>query len=105
MKLLVVEFKVVSYEYFMFDMQEYELFDLMELLPIARKQDNEMMRNIMWASLKPYLKNKSLTADELFPLKTDYHEEKEVDPILTVEEQQYYRERYKNIRLEKVDGK
>ncbi len=49
----------------------YELFDLLELVPYSSSISNNQMRYIVWASLKPYLKNKNITPDELMPFVTD----------------------------------
>lgn len=52
-------------------LQLYELYDLLDLLPWSSAVSNNQMRYIVWASLKPYLKKKSTTPSELFPLPTD----------------------------------
>lgn len=49
----------------------YELFDLLELVPYSSSISNNQMRYIVWASLKPYLKKKNITPDELMPFVTD----------------------------------
>lgn len=49
----------------------YELFDLLELVPYSSTISNNQMRYIVWASLKPYLKKKNITPDELMPFLTD----------------------------------
>lgn len=70
-RLLVVENKLVSYQYFMDEMMQHELLDLVEVLPWANKHSNEQMRYIIWSQLKPYLKNQRLTPEKLLPLFTD----------------------------------
>ena len=49
----------------------YELYDLLELVPYSSSISNNQMRYIVWASLKPYLKKKNITPDELMPFITD----------------------------------
>lgn len=70
LKILVVENKIIDYQYFMDEMQQYEVNDLMELVPWANKASYDQMRRIMWASLKPYLKD-GVSPERLMPLYTD----------------------------------
>lgn len=53
------------------ELQLYELHDLLDVLPWSIAASNNQMRYIVWASLKPYLKKKSITPAELLPLSTD----------------------------------
>lgn len=73
LKLIVVENKLVSFEYFMDEMQLYELYDLLDLIPWANKHSYEQMRFMVWATLKPYLKKKDIGPEKLLPLYTDSH--------------------------------
>lgn len=75
LKLLVVEHKIVDYQYFMDDMEIYEVFSLLELIPWANKISYDQMRYNVWASLKPYLKNQDITPERLIPLYTDHAHE------------------------------
>ena len=70
-RLLVVENKVVDYQYFIDEMSQYEIFDFIEVLPWANKTSYEQMRFIMWAQLKPYLKKQQITPEKMLPLYTD----------------------------------
>lgn len=82
-------------------LQDYELYDLLELTPWSSKLQKEIMRNEMWASLQPYLKNRNTTPKDLFPLSTDENDKIVVgETNLSDEEINNYREIYKNIRLE-----
>lgn len=78
MRLLVVDYKLIGYEYFMDSMQEYELLDLQEMIPYAYRQSLEQTRLMMWSCLTPYLKNKNTTAKDLLPLVTDENYKYEV---------------------------
>ena len=53
------------------EMQEYEVNILMKNINISSKQEWERTRYIIWASLKPYLKRKSMTPQELLPMAWD----------------------------------
>lgn len=88
MKLLVVEHKLIDYEYFMDSMQQYEIVDLLELIPWASRTSYEQMRYIVWAQLKPYLKNKKLTPDQLIPLITDKTEDEDEEEVPKLTEQE-----------------
>lgn len=62
---------MVSYEYFMDEMQEYEIDILVENLPYCEQAEWLRTRYIVWSNLKPYLKKKSMSPSELFPLPFD----------------------------------
>lgn len=63
-------------------MEHYEAEMLMNNMIYSNKDEWERARLLMYASLKPYLKNRSMTPQELLPLPTDeeakeiYEEEK-----------------------------
>lgn len=78
LKRLVIESKLIDYQYFMDNMQYYEIFLLSDLLPWASKQQLEQTRILLWGSISPYLK-KHKSAEEIMPLYTDkdYDIEKE----------------------------
>jgi hypothetical protein len=63
-------------------MEHYEAEMLMNNMIYSNKDEWERARLLMYASLKPYLKNGSMTPQELLPLATDedakeiYEEEK-----------------------------
>lgn len=67
---MVIEYKIVTYEYFLDRMQPYEIQPLIDMLPWANKQSLEQTRLLLWGSLSPYLKHKK-TAEQMMPLKTD----------------------------------
>lgn len=71
LKLLVFEYKLVDYQYFMDEMQDYEIPILIENLSVSQKTNWIHTRYLMWSSLKPYLKKKSMTPSDLFPLPWD----------------------------------
>ena len=78
LKRLVIESKLIDYQYFMDHIQYYEIFLLSDLLPWANKQQLEQTRILLWGSISPYLK-KHKSAEEIMPLYTDkdYDIEKE----------------------------
>lgn len=78
LKRLVIESKLIDYQYFMDHIQYYEIFLLSDLLPWASKQQLEQTRILLWGSISPYLK-KHKSAEEIMPLYTDkdYDIEKE----------------------------
>lgn len=86
LKSIVVENKLVSYEYFMDEMQMYELYDLIDLIPWANKTTYEQMRYMVWATLKPYLKQKDITPEKLLPFYTDNHTTERVEHDLSMKE-------------------
>ena len=100
LRILVVENKLIDYQYFMDEMQHYEIFDLLELVPWANKVSYEQMRYMVWASLKPYLKQKTITPEKLLPFYTDTHRSEEIVPEFT---EQQIEEMRKNI-LEKYSN-
>jgi len=53
------------------DIETYEIFELIQLIPWANKISYEQMRYNVWASLKPHLKNDKITPERLLPLYTD----------------------------------
>lgn len=100
MKLLVVEHKLVDYQYFMDEMQQYEIFDLLELIPWANKTSYEQMRYMIWAVLKPYMK-KQYTPEKIFPLYTDRHRSEVVEPEMTTEQMNELKEHILSLYKEK----
>ena len=83
-KSLVVYHKIVSHQYFLDEMQIPDLVIATKYIEYAEVAQWECTRQIMLCQLKPYLKKKNLTAQELLPLCSDitYEREKttEVDP-------------------------
>lgn len=67
-KLVVFEYKVISYELFMDHLSDWELETIIQFLPYSIRQEWNMTRNLMLAALKPYLKDKSITPEKLVPL-------------------------------------
>lgn len=52
-------------------MEHYEAEMLMDNMNYANKDEWERTRLLMYSALSPYLKNKSMTPEELLPLSTD----------------------------------
>lgn len=70
-KILVVMHKVISYEYFMDEMQTPEIGLMTKYLEYAEVQSWAQTRQIMLATIRPYLKKRNLTVSELLPLPID----------------------------------
>lgn len=99
--MLVVEHKVISYDYFMDRLQEYEVHLLIDYLPWCNKVDWEQTRMILWGVLSPYLKQKK-TPDKILPLPTDNEKiEYEKDKPLQEDEIERMRAQITNIWCKK----
>ena len=98
---MVIEHKLVDYKYFIDDMQEYEINDMIKYLPFSTKTQYEIARWQVYSSIAPYLKqterNKSI--QELLPLITDKKEveKAEVQP-LSNDEIQYMKAMSKRVQ-------
>lgn len=68
--MLVIDYKVIEYEYFMDECQEYEIQLLSEMIPWSTHQEMEQTRMIMYTVCSPYMKHKKKIT-EFFPLYTD----------------------------------
>ena len=84
---MVVEYKIVTYEYFLDKMQQYEIQPLIDMLPWTNKQSLEQTRILLWGSLSPYLKHKK-TAEQMMPLRTDNNIEIEEHESISLDENQ-----------------
>jgi len=76
LKYLVIENKLVDYDYFMDGLQEYEVYLLIDYLPWAAKTSYEQTRLLLWGVLGPYMKVKK-SPEQILPLATDNVHEKE----------------------------
>ena len=68
------EYKLVSYTYFMDEMQYYEVPLMFENIHMPTKQDWLMTRYMMWSALAPHMKE-SKDPRELMPLAFEVEEE------------------------------
>ena len=74
--MLVIEHKLVTYDYFMDSLQVYEVGLLVDMIPWSAKQSYEQTRLLLWGVLSPYLKQKK-SPKQILPLVTDIvHTEK-----------------------------
>ena len=65
-------YKLVSYEYFMDDLKDWELELLIDNISWSTKNDWEQTRMIMYASLVPHVKKGTIKeASDILPLPTD----------------------------------
>lgn len=71
----------------------WEIIMLLDLLPYAQKYSYDRMRNIMWANLKPYLKNQNMTPEKLLPLYTDKNDN--IEGLKPLEEEEIIKLREK----------
>jgi hypothetical protein len=100
---MVIEHKLVDYKYFLDDMQEYEINDMIKYLPFSTKTQYEIARWQVYSSIAPYLKQteRNKSVQELFPLITDEKaaSEKAVEP-LSNEEIEHMRAMSKRIQAQ-----
>jgi len=68
---VVVQSKLVQYDYFMDKMQKYELYSLADEVKYSHKEEWEMTRKVMYATISPWLKDKNTTEEDICPLATD----------------------------------
>ena len=97
-KLVVFEYKVISYEQFMDHLSDWELETIIQFLPYSIRQEWNMTRNLMLASLKPYLKDKTCTADKLVPLIGDQDDDEEHDIEMTNEQKELLKKQAEEVR-------
>lgn len=76
-KYLVIQFHVISYDYFCDCLQDYELAWLLQNMNYAYKEEWEQTRFNLYYTIAPYTKNKSKSIQEFFPLSTDKEQQKE----------------------------
>lgn len=79
MRVLCVEYKLVTIDYFLDQMQEYELNHLLDMIQYTDKPIYESARLISYFSISPYLKKK-IPMDEFMPLPFDESVGEEIEP-------------------------
>ena len=70
-KYLVIQFHIVSYEYFCDQLQDYELSWMLQNMNYAYKEEWEQTRYKLYYTIAPYTKTKTNSIQEFFPLTTD----------------------------------
>lgn len=70
MKHLVIENKIISYEYFLFQLQEFEIPSLIKNMHWASNNSWKQARFMAYISASPYVKNMP-DIDKWYPLPTD----------------------------------
>ena len=70
MKHLVIENKIISYEYFLFQLQEFEIPTLMKNIHWSSNQSWKQARFIAYICASPYVKNIP-NIDKWYPLPTE----------------------------------
>ena len=98
LKRLVIEHKLIDYQYFMDSMQLYEISLLDDLLPYAERISYEQMRLLMWSNFKSTCKNVP-KPEKLLPLSTDDEPQDEDNIILNQQQQEMVSEHIKNMFL------
>lgn len=85
-KYLVIQFHVVSYEYFCDQLQDYELTWMLQNMNYAYKEEWEQTRYNLYYTIAPYTKNKSKSIQDFFPLSTDKEIKEEHNTEITNDE-------------------
>lgn len=96
-KYLVIQFHVISYEYFCDCLQDYELAWLLQNMNYAYKEEWEQTRYKLYYSIAPYTKNKSKSIQEFFPLPTDKDIKEEHDYEISDKQIESLKEKAKRI--------
>ena len=78
-KTLCVEFKMVSVEYFMEKMEEWEVVEIYNVLKYSNRQMYECSRMIAYFCVIPYMKKK-IPMDEFLHLPFDDDNNEEIEP-------------------------
>ena len=87
LKRLVIEHKIVDYQYFMDEMQMYEILLLDDLVPYADKGAYEQLRILMWSNFKSTGCRGVPKPEKLLPLSTDEESDSSDDVLLNNEQQ------------------
>ena len=96
-KYLVIQFHVISYEYFCDCLQDYELAWLLQNMNYAYKEEWEQTRYKLYYSIAPYTKNKTKSIQEFFPLPTDKDIKEEHDYEISNKQIESLKEKAKRI--------
>ena len=97
-KTLCVEFKMVSVEYFMEKMEEWEVVEIYNVLKYSNRQLYECSRMIAYFCVMPYMKKK-VSMSEFLPLPFDEKEQKKIESKpLTKAQFERLKERQNNIK-------
>lgn len=83
--------KLVSHDYFMDDMLIADVMVMTKYVKYSDALSWNQTRQLMLCSLKPYLKKKDMTAEELFPLPTDDDNKEELTTVITNEEVEWWK--------------
>lgn len=102
-KYLVIQFHVISYEYFCDCLQDYELAWLLQNMNYAYKEEWEQTRYKLYYSIAPYTKNKTKSIQEFFPLPTDKDIKEEHDYEISDKQIESLKEKAK--RIEEIFNK
>lgn len=96
MKVLVVQHKLVTYDYFMNELQPYEMYELLWMIPWSNLNEYRNMRWIVWSNIQPHIKEKK-TPIELMPHPTDYVWVDDEEEKLSEEQIEQERQRIKKL--------
>ena len=96
-KYLVIQFHVISYDYFCDCLQDYELAWLLQNMNYAYKEEWEQTRFNLYYTIAPYTKNKSKSIQEFFPLPTDKDIKEEHDYEISDKQIESLKEKAKRI--------
>lgn len=70
-KMIVIIYKLVSYDYFMDEMQIIDVNEIIRYIQYAETSSLIQTRQLMLATLQPHLKNHNVKASDLWPLAID----------------------------------
>lgn len=99
-KYLVIQFHVVSYEYFCDQLQDYELTWMLQNMNYAYKEEWEQTRYNLYYTIAPYTKNKSKSIQDFFPLPTDKEIKEEHNTEITNDEIESLKQKAKIIEAQ-----
>lgn len=86
MRIVVIENKLCSFDYFLDVMQPWELEFILKNLAYAQKNEWEQTRLLYYGSIQPYLKSDTITElRDVLPLPFDEKEEKHKEQKTTKE--------------------
>ena len=85
-KYLVIENRIISYDYFCDKLQDWELLWLLQNMNYAYKNEWEQTRYLLYFSIAPYTKTRYNSIQEFFPLSTDKEQKEEHNTEITNDE-------------------
>ena len=97
-KSIVVINKLCTHEFFLDEMNMYDLYLMTKYLSYADMAAWQQTRQIMLSSLRPYLKKKNITAQEFFPLIIDEDNKVEMTKEVSSDEINWFKQFKENYK-------